>query len=120
MRELRTGRKQNKPYHPMFITPGYVDIAQGFGGVLVRPEFFDEAFYDIPPVIWAVDDYWLSGHFERKGIPIWSPANIARPLDTSSRPISALHLSTLDGVKRDEANAACVKYMQDTYGIWQF
>jgi hypothetical protein len=119
-REWRTGETEEKPYHPSITDPGYVNIAQGFGGVLVRPEFFDAAFYDIPTVLWAVDDYWLSGHFERKGVPIWGAAHFKRPAYTESRDVSALYLSVLDGANREEANNACIKYMQETYGIWQF
>lgn len=119
-REWRSGVKEEKPYHPTLTNAGYVNIAQGYGGVLVRPEFFDALFYDIPPVLWTVDDYWLSGHFERKGISIWGAAGFERPHDTASREISALYLTVIEGANREAANDACVKYMQDTYGIWQW
>jgi len=119
-REWRTGVKEEKPYHPDIIEPGYVHIAQGYGGVLVRPEFFDDEMYDIPPVLWTVDDYWLSGHFERKGVPIWGAAGLRKPKATESRDVSALYSSIVDGSARDDANNACIKYMQDTYGIWKF
>jgi hypothetical protein len=52
---------------------GYVDILQGLGGAVVRPEFFDDAAYDIPEVIWAVDDVWLSGILAKNGVPICLP-----------------------------------------------
>lgn len=71
--------------------------------------------------MWVVDDYWLSGHFERKGVPIWGGrAEIARPKHTDSRDVSALCMSVIDGANRQAANDACVKYMQDTYGIWRW
>ena len=118
-REWRTGQKEDKPYHPDITQAGYVHIAHGYGGVLVRPEFFDTLFYDIPPVLWTVDDYWLSGQFERKGVPIWGAAGFSKPKETASREVSALFDSVVDGANRGQANAACVRYMRDTYGIWQ-
>lgn len=119
-RQWRTGVKEQKPYRPALSKAGYVNIAQGYGGVLVRPAFFDTLFYDIPPVLWAVDDYWISGHFERNGVPIWGVADLPRPVPTESREISALYLATLDDARRETANDTCVKYMQDTYGVWQW
>ena len=100
-------------------TGGYVDIALGVGGVLVRPEFFDDQFYDIPPILWTVDDYWLSGNFARKGVPIWVVANFTWPMTLGTSTIDALYLSAFDGADRQAANAACVRYMQETYGVWQ-
>ena len=53
------------------VSSGYVDILEGWGGVMVRPDFFDDASFDIPDVLWTVDDVCLSGCLERRGIPIW-------------------------------------------------
>jgi len=47
---------------------GYADIAAGCGGVVVLPDFFDDMAFNIPPVLWSVDDYWLSGCLVHKGI----------------------------------------------------
>ena len=43
---------------------GFADILQGLGGVVVRPDFFDDEAFDIPDILWAVDDVWLSGMLE--------------------------------------------------------
>ena len=49
------------------------DIAQGFGGVLVRPSFFTDMVFSIPAVLWSVDDIWLSGNMASNGTGIrWS------------------------------------------------
>ncbi|MGD6027706.1 hypothetical protein QUV00_22805, partial [Xanthomonas citri pv. citri] len=50
---------------------GYVDQISGYGGVMVRPGWLDDEAYDIPEILWTVDDPWISGHLERAGIPIW-------------------------------------------------
>ena len=39
-RELRTGVKEERPFRPRIGMPGYVNIAQGYADVMVRPEFF--------------------------------------------------------------------------------
>ena len=118
LRETATRRKGNKPFRYRVGQAGYTSIAKGFGGVLVRPEFFDDLFYDIPPVLWTVDDYWLSGHMERKGIPIWTGAKFRIPVQAETYAVTALFNSVVDGSNRNQANDACVRYMQETYNIW--
>ena len=104
---------------PTIGTAGYCDIAEGFCGVMVRPEFFDDAVFDIPPVVWAVDDVWLSGHLARRGIPIWADQKLVK-ITTMIEvdQIFPLHKAVLDGVGREEANHACIDHMRRTYGVW--
>jgi len=98
---------------------GYSDVAEGYGGVMVQPDFFDDLAYDIPQVLWSVDDVWLSGHCARRGIPIWADRSLNMGtvlLDTSDTyPLSLL---VADGADRVSGNRACVEYMRETYGIW--
>lgn len=102
-----------------FERSGYIDIGEGFGGVMVRPDFFDDLFFAIPPVVWAVDDIWLSGMLLRRGIPTWASREIWRKrrlLDVSRH--FALGTAVIDGADRHAANRACIDYMRQTYGIW--
>ena len=62
---------QEKPSFKKFRSGGYVAIGEGYGGFMVKPQFFDKTMWDIPPVMWTVDDVWLSGHLDSKGIGIW-------------------------------------------------
>ena len=101
-----------------FRTGGYVEIAEGFGGVLIKPQFFDRSMWQIPPVMWAVDDVWLSGHLARKGIGIWVMPGAMRLKTSPLDMVDALHQSVIDGAHREQANLACVRYMQETFGIW--
>ncbi len=113
------GQVRLKAFQTRFSASGYGDVAEGFGGVLVRPEFFDDAVSDIPPILWAVDDVWISGHLTRRGIPIWvemAGARISNIGDMNET--FALYRAELDGARRDDANRACVDYMRETYGIW--
>ncbi len=121
VQDLRAGGNKELPEPPrkVFKRPGFVDIFEGFGGVLVRPEFFEFSDGDIPPKMWAVDDVWLSGMLARKNIPIWLMANILEPQETEIHlGAAALHTSIVDGINRDEANALTVDYLRQAYKIW--
>lgn len=107
----------HKP-HP-FIASGYVDILCGFGGVMVRPEFFDAKVFDIPEVLWTVDDPWLSGHLERRGVPIWLNHRHRMPRDGQSSRQEALFHLVVDGHNRGAADYAVIRHMRDRYGIWR-
>ena len=98
---------------------GYVDIAEGVGGVSLLPEAFDDAVWQIPPVLWTVDDVWLSGHLERRGIPIWADQslNLVRKVGAIDA-THALYRATIEGANREQANLACVNHMRQAYGIW--
>ncbi|WP_299353663.1 glycosyltransferase family A protein [uncultured Shimia sp.] len=97
---------------------GYMDNFMGFGGVLVRPEFFDADVFDIPEEAWSVDDIWLSGIAMKNGHPVWM---IPRRREvTSHAHFKEAALTDMEGggQGRDAANARAVKYLQDRYGIW--
>lgn len=115
---LASGQKLPKPGRNPFKTDGYVDIAEGLGGVSVSPEFFDAACFDIPAVVWAVDDIWLSGCLERQGIGIWADSACQGPTEHDGAQHAALAASTIEDADRHNANLSCVRYMQETYGIW--
>lgn len=102
------------------VTPGYVDILEGWGGVMVRPEFFSDRAYDIPDILWTVDDVWLSGNLELDGIGIWQHAYAKFPPKPNSDEVkeAALRLLVYKGHDRVQTNLACIDYFRDTYGIW--
>jgi len=98
---------------------GPVDIAQGFGGVLVRPEFFGPAVFDIPDVLWTVDDTWLSGHLATQGIPIQRVAErkmCEKSLGAAITPLNAYSYADHD---RIDADRLCVEWYRERFGIWQ-
>ena len=97
---------------------GYIDIAEGFGGVSIKPDFFGPDAFDIPPIVWSVDDIWLSGMLEKANIGIWADGSLSMPLTSVGHPIEALCDFSIDGFGRYAANDYAVKYMQDHYGIW--
>ncbi len=108
-------RRRNRELDP---GRGRIDIAHGYGGVLVQPEFIAGAAFDIPDVLWTVDDVWLSGHLVASGITI---RKIARDLSsdkTQVADVSALIDYIADDHGRIAANLACISYFQERYGIW--
>ncbi|MFY0636080.1 MAG: glycosyltransferase family 2 protein [Vannielia sp.] len=109
---------RHKPPRRHYKTSGYVDIFGGVGGVLVRPEWFDEAAFDIPPVVWTVDDVWLSGQLARQGVPIWLHADMFLAQSTEADLTDALFRAEIEGHRREEANRAAIEHMQKTYQIW--
>ncbi len=112
-------RKGVRPAVQRLIRSGYADIAKGFGGVMVQPDYFDDLAYDIPQVLWSVDDIWLSGHLARRGIAIWADRQLNRSVEfaqlSATHPLYGL---VVDGANRLAANRACIDHMRRTYGIW--
>ncbi|WP_146036506.1 glycosyltransferase family 2 protein [Pseudotabrizicola formosa] len=99
---------------------GYTDILEGWGGVMVRPRFFGDAVFDIPDPLWMVDDIWLSGHLTARGVPIWLEFGGPRVRGSRNEVRRvALHTQIVDGMDRIALNTACVRYYQDTFGIWR-
>ena len=107
-----------KPARRITKQAGYADIFEGYAGVLVRPEFFDDAVFDIPDKLWAVDDVWLSGHVARMGAPVWVISDYAHRASAATS-VEPLYRARIGGLGRDAANAACIRYFQDEYGIWK-
>ena len=110
---------EKKTRRNQFDRSGYVDVGEGFGGFLVEPRWFSRDAWDIPPVMWAVDDVWLSGQLARKGIPIWIEAYATLFTTEAYQQVAALHKAVIDDADRAQANLACALYMRDAYGVWR-
>ena len=111
-------REVEQPWRRVYKRSGFVDIFEGCAGVMVRPEFFTDEAYDIPPVLWTVDDVWLSGMLRKAGVGIWLRGNQFPPEETDARHQSPLVKSIVDGADRHTANRMAVEYFQNTHGIW--
>ena len=103
---------------PARYSSGYVDIMEGFQGVLVKPRFFDDAVFQIPQVCRPVDDIWLSATMARNQIPIWLDYNIAAGTHTDSHYCDPLCSSTFGGLGRLDLDRAAIEHCQNTYGVW--
>lgn len=119
---LRHGGRGRIPLMAPFRTvdrAGYADFFEGYGGVALAPDMLDDAAFDIPPVLWSVDDVWLSGHLARRGIPIWTEPGLhrARAQHRMSR-TEPLYAAIIQGTGRRDANRACIDHFRQVYGIW--
>ena len=102
------------------IGSGYVDILEGWGGVLVKPQFFTDQAFEIPDILWTVDDIWLSGQLAVNNVPIWLNAEDNRRTKGNSNEVKSASLRKYvhEGHGRSDANEACINYFITNYGIW--
>jgi len=100
------------------IIPGYIEILFGAGGVVVRPDFFDDEAFNIPEEAWPVDDIWLSAQLARKGIPIYCPWRFPCPPPAAQADTAALLDAEFMGDTRRDSNRKAVVACQQKYGIW--
>ena len=88
--------------------------------MLIRPEFLPPEAFEIPDLLWTVDDIWLSGQLALNGIKI---RKVAMPPKEKSRKTEVAGVGALvDYIyqkhSREQANMACIAYFQETRGIW--
>lgn len=102
-----------------WVASGHVDVFKGYGGAMLRPDFLAPSVFDIPDLLWTVDDPWLSGHFALNGVGIWLNAQGVHPPETRTARRDALLRFALQGKGRGDANAACYAWFRDRHGIWQ-
>ena len=119
IKEVIFRRRFQKPSRINCKHSGYIDIAAGYGGVSIKPEFFYKDAFEIPPIVWTVDDVWLSGFLEIHGIGIWQDNSIRVPVNLSDVGIAGLGGSVIDGFGRHSANKYGIKYFQDNHSIWK-
>lgn len=112
------GKRHRRAVRRVIPESGPVDIAKGYGGVLIRPEFLGEGAFDIPANFWAVDDIWLSGQLALSGVTVRKIGPDPRSRRAPSAKTDALLSLTLDGLGRDRLNLACADHFRATYGIW--
>jgi hypothetical protein len=98
---------------------GLVDIAKGYGGVLVRPSFLPDSAFEIPDFFWTVDDIWLSGQMALNGVKIRKVSKREKSTKTNLAEVAALIDFADHDRGRDAANLACIRHYQDNFGIWK-
>ena len=102
-----------------FVREGYLDILEGHRGFMVWPQFFPEEVFEIPEILWTVDDPWLSGHLTRNKIPIWLlMSRFQHESRGAAHFTERLHSFVRLGHDRARADTACIEYFRSTYGIW--
>ena len=118
--------KQNTPLALRFLVSkagrryqGRIDIAEGYGGVLVKPRFFPNLVFSVPEACWAVDDMWLSGCLEKNGTPIYLSSDRKFSKELPSSNVEGLRDLSVAGKRRNELNAYAIEFMRRNLGIWR-
>lgn len=119
IKEIIFQRSFQKPSRINCKQSGYIDIAAGYGGVSIKPEFLGSNAFEIPHVVWTVDDVWLSGMMECSGIGIWQDNSIRVPVNLSDEGVAGLGGSVIEGHNRHSANKFGINYFQEKYSIWR-
>jgi hypothetical protein len=110
---------QGKPPRHGFAESGYIDVAEGNGGVCIRPEWLDASAEEMPGVFWTVDDVWLSGHLAKARRNIWlnHEGFVQNALPGASK-LEPLYQFRCGGVDRAGANRQCIAHLRKTCGVW--
>lgn len=101
-----------------FWRPGFLDVMEGAGGVLLRANQLPDQTFDVPARVWTVDDIWLSGMAALGGVKIHSNNGFI-PDEIRGAEVDALCNQTIEGLNRAEANLECVRVLQRDFGVWQ-
>lgn len=101
------------------LSAGYVDILQGYRGVMIRPSFLPDEAWAIPEVLWTVDDPWLSGQMLRQGVPIWKMMGDANGVKTTAADqVEPLRRFVRHDHGRERADVMAIEYFRRHYGLW--
>lgn len=98
---------------------GRADIVGGFGGVLVRPSFFDDDVFAIREEFITLDDTWISGHLARSGVPIRIAEGAEIPAARDVADVSSLKDFKRGAMNQNAIDVACIQYFREIYGIWK-
>lgn len=101
-----------------WVRSGYVDVLKGYGGAMLRPDFLPDSAFDIPELLWTVDDPWLSGNLALNGVGIWLNAEGIVPGERRIARTHALLDFALQGKGRGDANGACYDWFRQNLGVW--
>ncbi len=107
-----------KPPRRIIAQAGFADVFEGYGGVVARPDFFDDLVFDIPADAFHVDDVWLSGALARKGVGIWLAADQYEPKTTAADRQDALYRHRVAEKGRVELDASAIEMLRQRWGIW--
>jgi hypothetical protein len=103
---------------PKWTCSGFVDTFKGYSGALLRPDFIPGFAFDIPEILWTVDDIWLSGCLATNGVGIWVNANSPMSHERAIAKRDALLRFSYQDHGRQDANRACWEWFQKNKNIW--
>ena len=98
--------------------PEHTDVAQGYGGVLIRPEWLAHDWCAPPDMAWPVDDIWLSACLAHQGVPIRLRRSARAGMRLAFEDAHGLQDAVIQGRARHTANLACAAEAARRFGIW--
>lgn len=109
-------------WHPdrqLFQEPGYVDVFERFLGALVPAQAILTKAFEIPDIVWTVDDVWLSGMAYLNGTNVWAH-DTARPVysDGVFDKVSSLRNFVHSGYGLDDADEFAIEYPRREHEVW--
>lgn len=113
-RIVSLGKQKPSPW----TTEGFIDLVEGWGGVCVNPNWFDEEFLEIPYDIRRADDVWISGYLESRGIGILVLPNCSLPIDNGSSEIDSLKGEITQDQSPEAVYTRAVDICRQRWGIW--
>lgn len=107
------------PSRQVYSKPGYVDVFEGFLGALVPEQAIPQSAFDIPEIIWTVDDVWISGMAALQNTHVWAH-DMERPVYSDGKfdRLAALRNHVENGVSRDSADKMAVEHLRNTFEVW--
>jgi hypothetical protein len=107
------------PPRQVYEAAGHVDVFEGFLGALMPVGALPDRAFDIPDIVWTVDDVWLSGMAWHNGTKVWANA-MPRPVYSDGRvdKIASLRDHVEQGQGRDTADRYAVDYLRREFGVW--
>lgn len=102
-------------------------IAEGFGGVLVKPDFFTSRVFDIDEEFLMVDDIWFSAmltynnvkvKFSNRELAEKSKPVIANGADLG-RSLDSLVKSIYDDMNRNDLDWRAIQLARNRFSIWE-
>lgn len=113
-------------WKPSRNNPTKGQILQGFGGVLVRPNFFPKKTFEIDDEFFMVDDIWLSAMLAVGKVKVTysgrTSAERSSPVIVDGRDLGrssgSLVTSTHQGLTRNDLDWRAIKLASERYGVW--
>jgi len=100
-----------------WVKGGFIDLLEGWSGVSVDPNWFDDEILNIPEDISRADDVWISGYLESRKIGIYVIPNCILALDNGSSEISSLK-GEVEKNSVESVYSRAVEHCRSRWNIW--
>ena len=107
-------------YQPLYRpikSAGLAQLFLGVGGVVVKPDFFNESSLEIPEEAFLVDDIWLSAQLAVNHVDIYCPKRYPVPFPGDGEKVEALFDMNIGGGRRRLNNNALI-WCRENLKVW--